>query len=70
LNKLVFDIAKDQAPELIKPCPWTGFYTVHNLTVNRKIIAIFPAGAYRFIVKAWNDDDKKLLKVVVNAEMF
>ncbi|KAG5668572.1 hypothetical protein PVAND_016509 [Polypedilum vanderplanki] len=70
LNKIILDVAKEQAPEFVRPCPWSGYYSFSNLTINRKVVMVFPAGIYRFILKAFNNEDKRLLKVSVLAEMY
>jgi len=45
------------------PCPYFGEHILHNVTMDRSVALFYPAGTYRFILRASDDVDKNILSL-------
>lgn len=48
MMKGLVEIFKRQMPHFIHKCPYFGRYEAFNVTVNTKLLSMYPPGIYRF----------------------
>lgn len=53
------------APNIFKPCPHSGRFALKDISVDTKMMSWVPAGIVRFDLRAWNDEDDKMISLSV-----
>lgn len=43
----MIEALKEKVPNLFKKCPYIGRYELINLSLNKKLISIYPSGTFR-----------------------
>lgn len=67
--KALIDALKEKNPSAFKLCPYVGKYELLNLSINKKIIAIYPSGTFRIDISVTDDVSKAVVSASLQLEI-
>jgi len=70
LLKTMLATMKKAAAAMMHRCPYYGPHEVQNITMDRSILMIYPAGKYRFVLRSFNDFDTNICSYILNIKIF
>lgn len=65
----LIDAIKERCPTLFQLCPYVGHYEIINVTLNRNVLSVYPAGTFLAETVVTDDVTKATAKASLYLEI-